>query len=72
MSASKEYFLKLSEDFYNSLHNEEQKYLNHLGMEVRQLATDEDLKDANVKTYKKEIAKTYKKLNDYLFDKRNK
>jgi len=69
---SKEYFLKLSEDFYNSLHDEEQKYLNHLGLEVRQIATGEDSKDDKVKFYKKEIAKNYQKLNDYLFDIRNK
>ncbi len=69
---SKEYFLKLSEQIYNDLPNDEKLYLNHLGMEVRQLPTTEDLNDDKVKFYKKEIAKNYQNLNDYLFDIRNK
>lgn len=72
MGATKEYFLKLSEQIYNELGNDEKMYLNHLGMEVRQLPTDEDLKDEQVKSYKKEIAKNYENLNKYLFEKRNK
>jgi hypothetical protein len=47
-------------------------YLNHLGLEVRQLPTDEDLQDEKVKLYKQTIAKNYENLNNYLFDKRNK
>jgi len=72
MGASKEYFLKLQEETYNQLGNDEKMYLNSLGLEVRQLPTDEDLKDEKVKLYKKEIAKNYENLNSYLFDKRNK
>lgn len=72
MGQSKEYFLKLQEEAYNNLGNDEKMYLNHLGLEVRQLPTDEDLQDEQVKCYKKEIAKTYENLNNYLFDKRNK
>lgn len=61
MGATKEYFLKLQEETYNNL-----------GLEVRQLPTDEDLQDEKVKLYKQTIAKNYENLNNYLFDKRNK
>ena len=72
MGASKEYFLKLSEEIYSKLGNDEKTYLNHLGMEVRQLPTETDLEDEKVKLYKKEIAKSYDNLNKYLFENRNK
>lgn len=72
MNGSKEYFLKLQEETYNQLGNDEKMYLNSLGLEVRQLPTEEDLQDEKVKLYKKEIAKNYENLNNYLFDKRNK
>lgn len=72
MNGSKEYFLKLQEEAYNNLGNDEKMYLNSLGLEVRQLPTDEDLQDEKVKGYRKEIAKNYENLNNYLFDKRNK
>lgn len=69
---SKEYFLKLQEETYNNLGNDGKIYLNYLGLEVRQLPTDEDLQDEKVKLYKQTIAKNYENLNNYLFDKRNK
>ena len=72
MNGSKEYFLKLQEEAYNNLGNDEKMYLNSLGLEVRQLPTDEDLQDEKVKLYKQTIAKNYENLNNYLFDKRNK
>ena len=72
MGATKDYYLKLSEQTYNELGNDEKLYLNHIGLQVRQLPTEEDLKDEKVSYYKKEIAKNYSNLNDYLFDKRNK
>lgn len=72
MERSKEYFLKLSEEIYNDLPNDEKLYLNRLGMEVRQLPTKDDLNDEKVKHYKKEIAKNYENLNNYLFEIRNK
>ena len=72
MNGSKEYFLKLQEEAYNNLGNDEKIYLNNLGLEVRQLPTDEDLQDEKVKLYKQTIAKNYENLNNYLFDKRNK
>ena len=71
MGASKEYFLKLSEEIYSQLGNDEKTYLNHLGMEVRQLPTENDLEDEMIKSCKKEIAKNYEKINSYLFEKRN-
>jgi hypothetical protein len=72
MNRSKEYYLKLSEDNYNELNNNEKAYLFNLGMEVRQLPTEIDLEDEQVKIYKKEIAKNYDNLSKYLFEKRNK
>ena len=68
---NKEYFLKLSEEVYNELTSSEELFLSNLGLEVKQLPTDEDLKDETVKNCKKEIAKNYEKINKYLFDKRN-
>ena len=72
MKGSKEYFLKLQEESYNLLGNDEKMYLNTLGMEVRQIPTDEDINDEKIKYLKKEIAKNYEKINNYLFEKRNK
>jgi len=72
MGETKEYFLKLSEENYSGLGDDEKMYLNHLGMQVKQLPNDDDLDDENYKKYKKEISNNYKKLNNYLFDKRNK
>lgn len=68
---AKEYFLKLSEEHYNQLDNNEKAYLFNLGMEVRQLPTETDLEDEMIKSCKKEIAKNYEKINSYLFEKRN-
>lgn len=72
MKGSKEYFLKLQEENYNTLSNDEKMYLNNLGMEVRQIPTDDDINDDKIKYLKKEIAKNYEKINNYLFEKRNK
>lgn len=72
MKGSKEYFLKLQEENYSTLSDNEKMYLNNLGMEVRQIPTDEDINDEKIKYLKKEIAKNYEKINNYLFEKRNK
>ena len=69
---SKSYHLKLSEEYYQGLDNRDKLFLNNLGLEVRQVPTDDELKDEKVKSYKREIAKNYQKINDYLFDIRNK
>lgn len=72
MGFTKEYYLKLSEETYNNLGNDEKMYLNHLGMQVKQLPSEEDLKDDFLISCKKEIAKNYNKIDAYLFEKRNK
>ena len=71
MNGSKEYFLKLSEETQDELPDGVKLSLNHLGMEVRQLPTENDLEDEMIKSCKKEIAKNYEKINSYLFEKRN-
>lgn len=72
MGATKEYFLKLSEQSYNQLGNDEKLYLNQLGLEVRQLPTDDDTN--NDEAYKKIRKNRIDAWNDeqqYLFKKRN-
>lgn len=69
---NKEYYLKLSEETYNNLGNDEKMYLNHLGMQVRQLPSEEDLQDENYKKIKKESREAYHKEQEYLFKRRNK
>lgn len=70
MSGSKEYFLKLQEESYNNLGNDEKMYLNHLGLEVRQLPTDEDLQDENYKKIRNQRISYWNAEQDYLFQKR--
>ena len=69
---SKSYHLKLSEEHYNSLDNNEKMYLNHLGMEVRQLPTDEELQDPEIKRLKNESSALYNAYQKLIFEKRNK
>lgn len=69
---AKEYFLKLSEEHYNQLNNNEKAYLFNLGMEVRQLPTDEDLNDENYKKIRKHRIDAWNEEQEYLFKKRNK
>ena len=70
MERSKEYFLKLSEQIYNDLPNDEKLYLNNLGMEVRQLPTKDDLNDENYKKIKKHRIDAWNDEQQYLFQKR--
>lgn len=72
MKGSKEYFLKLQEEAYNNLGNDEKMYLNHLGLEVRQLPTDEDLQDENYKKIRNQRITSWNEEQKYLFSKRNK
>jgi len=73
MESSKEYFLKLSEQIYNELPDNEKMYLNHLGMEVRQLPTKEDSQnDENYKKIRKHRIDAWNEEQYYLFQKRNK
>lgn len=69
---SKEYYLKLSEDNYNELNNNEKAYLFNLGMEVRQLPTENDLEDENYKKIRKHRIDAWNEEQKYLFEKRNK
>ena len=70
MGATKEYFLKLSEQAYNDLGNDEKGYLNHLGLEVRQLPSDEDLKDENYLKIRKQRIDLWNDEQKFLFKKR--
>ena len=72
MGATKEYFLKLSEDNYNKLGNDEKLYLNHLGLQVKQLPNDSDLEDENYKKVRSNRIEAFNKEQEYLFKKRNK
>ena len=72
MNGAKEYFLKLSEETYSKLGNDEKNYLNYLGMEVRQLPTENDLEDENYKKIRKHRIDAWNKEQEYLFKKRNK
>ena len=71
MSATKEYYLKLSEQTYNDLQPDEKIYLNRLGMQVKQLPSDDDLNDENYKTIKKASRKAFIEEQKYLHKKRN-
>lgn len=72
MEGSKEYFLKLREQEYRDLENEEKIYLHRLGLVVKQIPLEVDLEDENVKKLNKDIAKAYEEREKYLFKKRNK
>ena len=72
MNGSKEYFLKLSEQTYNELPDGVKLSLNHLGMEVRQLPTENDLEDENYKKIRKHRIDAWNQEQEYLFKKRNK
>jgi hypothetical protein len=71
MERSKEYFLKMQEQQYNELGNDEKMYLNSLGLEVRQTPNETEATDPVIKDLKKDIAKKYESLNNYLFKLRN-
>jgi hypothetical protein len=71
MERSKEYFLKMQEQQYNELGNDEKMYLNSLGLEVRQTPNKTEATDPVIKDLKKDIAKKYESLNNYLFKIRN-
>ena len=67
---TKEYYLKLSEQTYNELGNDEKSYLNHLGMQVKQLPTDDDFNDENYKKIRKNRIDAWNEEQKYLFNKR--
>lgn len=72
MGATKKYHLDLAEETYNNLGNDEKMYLNHLGLQVKQLPSDDDLKDENYKAIRKNRIKAWDEEQEYLFKKRNK
>lgn len=72
MGSTKEYYLKLSEDNYNKLGKDEKLYLNHLGLQVKQLPNDSDLEDENYKRVRKNRIDAFNQEQEYLFKKRNK
>lgn len=72
MEGAKEYFLKLREQEYQDLENEEKIFLFNLGMVVKQIPLEVDLEDENVKKLNKDIKKAYEEREKYLFKKRNK
>jgi hypothetical protein len=69
---TKEYFLKLSEEHYNELGGDEKMYLNHLGLQVKQLPSEEDLNDENYKKIRSNRIKAWNNEQEYLFNKRTK
>lgn len=69
MESSKEYYLKLSEQIYNDLEDNEKLYLNQLGMQVRQLPTQKDESDENYKAIRKHRIDAWNKEQEYLFNK---
>jgi hypothetical protein len=72
MGATKEYFLKLSEERYQLLAPPEVLFLNELGLEVRQLPSEKDLEDENYKKIRKNRIDAWNDEQEYLFKKRNK
>lgn len=72
MSKSKEYYLKLQEEEFESLPFEEQSYLNRIGMEVRQKETEHEELDEHYQKLKKVRVKSWNDEQEYLFKKRNK
>lgn len=72
MGASKEYYLILKEEEFNSLDLEEQLYLNGLGLEVRQKSIEIDETDEHYKKLRKQRIDTFNSEQEYLFKKRNK
>lgn len=72
MGASKEYALRLKEEEFLSLEQEEQNFLIHIGLEVRQKPIEIDETDEHYKKIRKERIKAWNEEQEYLFKKRNK
>lgn len=71
MQGSKEYFLKLREQEYQDLSNDEKLYLNRLGLITKHVPDKSDEEDVKVKEFDKLIKKAYEERDKYLFKKRN-
>ena len=72
MERSKEYYLRLKEEEFDSLDLQEQLYLNGLGLEVRQKPIEIDEQDEHYKKLRKQRIDTFNAEQEYLFKKRNK
>ena len=69
MGETKEYFLKLQEEHYNDLGNDEKMYLNHLGLQVKQVSTELEQQDEVIKKIR---LKAYHDEQKRIFEIRNK
>jgi len=69
MSATKEYYLKLQEEQYNELGNDKKMYLNHLGLQVKQVSTELEQQDEVIKKIR---LKAYHDEQKRIFEIRNK
>ena len=69
MGATKEYYLKLQEETYNNLGNDEKMYLNHLGLQVKQISTELEQQDEVIKKIR---LKAYHDEQKRIFEIRNK
>lgn len=72
MGASSEYYLRLQEEEFNALDIDEQSFLMHLGMQVRQLETQHEENDEFYKKIKTNRIKAWNDEQEYLFKKRQK
>jgi len=71
MGATKEYFIKLSEETYNNLCDDSKMFLNHIGLQVKQLPTESELNDENYRKIRKNRIEAYNAEQEYLFKTRN-
>jgi len=69
MSATKEYYLKLQEETYNNLDNNEKLYLNDLGLQVKQISNELEQQDEVIKKIR---LKAYHDEQKRIFEIRNK
>lgn len=72
MGANCEYHLRLQEEEFLSLPFDEQTYLLHKGMEVRQKSTEKDDTDEHYKKLRSVRIKAWNEEQDYLYKKNNK
>lgn len=68
MGATKEYYLRLTEQAYEELSTDEKMYLSNLGMQVKQLPPQKALEDPNYQKLKKMRRDAYEAEQKYLFE----
>ena len=69
MERTKEYFLKLQEEQFKELPHQEQAYLFHIGLTVKQIANENEQLDPAIKKIRN---KAYHDEQKRLFELRNK